>query len=303
MPASALRSAFSQTERVAAGVEGSAERLRRVWLALEARSLPLMESAAALTSARIDLLPHQVVLTHRVATGSPRRSLIADEVGLGKTIETALILRDLAGRGELRRALMVVPAGLVNHWHRELNEVFHLEYQGGAGGRDQAREGGADRRLAALAGPRRLQPRRLPPAVRRERGPRAHRSVPADGPRRAPHASGAAAGRHPRGPRRTRALAGAPYDGSGGGEAAAGCGSARARHRCRRRSVATRPLRRPRLPARSDCANLQACNTVTRSPSAGVVASTKRVRVATGGAPVRRSKTTSQPWPRPREDR
>ena len=74
-----------------------------------------MESASALTSARIDLLPHQVVLTHRIATASPRRFLIADEVGLGKTIETALVLRELASRGELNRALMVVPAGLVNN--------------------------------------------------------------------------------------------------------------------------------------------------------------------------------------------
>ena len=57
----------------------------------------------------------------------PRRFLIADEVGLGKTIETALILRELASRGELNRALMVVPAGLVNNWHRELNEVFNLK--------------------------------------------------------------------------------------------------------------------------------------------------------------------------------
>jgi SNF2 family DNA or RNA helicase len=88
-----------------------------------------VESAAALTSAKIDLLPHQVVLTHRVATAAPRRFLIADEVGLGKTIETALILRELASRGELIRALMIVPAGLVNNWHRELNEVFHLEFE------------------------------------------------------------------------------------------------------------------------------------------------------------------------------
>ncbi|HFK4733043.1 TPA: DEAD/DEAH box helicase, partial [Klebsiella pneumoniae] len=95
----------------------------------EAHALPVMESASALTSAKIDLLPHQVVLTHRIATASPRRYLIADEVGLGKTIETALILRELASRGELNRALMVVPAGLVNNWHRELNEVFNLDFE------------------------------------------------------------------------------------------------------------------------------------------------------------------------------
>lgn len=68
-------------------------------------------------------------MTHRIATASPRRYLIADEVGLGKTIETALILRELASRGELMRALMVVPAGLVNNWHRELNEVFNLDFE------------------------------------------------------------------------------------------------------------------------------------------------------------------------------
>lgn len=88
-----------------------------------------MESAATLTSAKVDLLPHQVVLVHRVANARPRRFLIADEVGLGKTIETALILRELASRGELRRALMVVPAGLVDNWRRELNEVFNLDFE------------------------------------------------------------------------------------------------------------------------------------------------------------------------------
>jgi hypothetical protein len=102
---------------------------RKAWLSYEAHALPVMESASALTSAKIDLLPHQVVLTHRIATASPRRYLIADEVGLGKTIETALILRELASRGELNRALMVVPAGLVNNWHRELNEVFNLDFE------------------------------------------------------------------------------------------------------------------------------------------------------------------------------
>lgn len=129
VPLESIRRELSRTERILRSVEGSPERARAVWLSYEAHALPLMESASALTSARIDLLPHQVVLTHRTATASPRRFLIADEVGLGKTIETALILRELASRGELDRALMVVPAGLVNNWHRELNEVFNLEFE------------------------------------------------------------------------------------------------------------------------------------------------------------------------------
>jgi SNF2 family DNA or RNA helicase len=124
-----LQAATSRAEQIIANVAAGAERLRNAWLHLEAHALPLMENAAALTSAPIDLLPHQVVLTHQVATALPRRFLVADEVGLGKTIETALILRELASRGELTRALMVVPAGLVNNWHRELNEVFHLDFE------------------------------------------------------------------------------------------------------------------------------------------------------------------------------
>jgi SNF2 family DNA or RNA helicase len=129
VPLASIRRELSRTERILRAVSGGADRGRKAWLSYEAHALPVMESASALTSAKIDLLPHQVVLTHRIATASPRRYLIADEVGLGKTIETALILRELASRGELTRALIVVPAGLVNNWHRELNEVFNLDFE------------------------------------------------------------------------------------------------------------------------------------------------------------------------------
>lgn len=129
VPIAALASTLSRSEAVVANARGDAKRALRAWLCYQAHALPLMDNVSALTSAKIDLLPHQVVLTHRVATASPRRFLIADEVGLGKTIEAALILRELVSRGELKRALMVVPAGLVNNWHRELNEVFHLNFE------------------------------------------------------------------------------------------------------------------------------------------------------------------------------
>jgi ERCC4-related helicase len=107
----------------------TSESLQRLWLALEAEQLPLLENSATLTAAKVDLLPHQIVLTHRIANSSPRRFLIADSVGLGKTIETALVLRELASRSELTRTLMVVPAGLVNNWRRELNDTFHLDFE------------------------------------------------------------------------------------------------------------------------------------------------------------------------------
>ena len=129
VPVVSLSPVVSRSEQIVKNVSDGLVRNRRAWLSYQSHALPLLESAAALTSAKIDLLPHQVVITHRIATASPRRFLIADEVGLGKTIETALILRELASRGEMNRALMVVPAGLVNNWHRELNEVFNLNFE------------------------------------------------------------------------------------------------------------------------------------------------------------------------------
>lgn len=130
VPVTALHRALSWEEQVVAQVRpATREAVERLGLALEAEQLPLMESAATLTAAKVDLLPHQIVLTYRVANASPRRFLIADGVGLGKTIEIALILRELSSRGELTRALMVVPAGLVNNWRRELNETFNLDFE------------------------------------------------------------------------------------------------------------------------------------------------------------------------------
>ncbi len=129
VPLQALQPLLGRNETVVTYVQGGQDRAVKAWLCWQAHELPLMDSASSLTSAKIDLLPHQVVLTYHVATSMPRRFLIADEVGLGKTIETALILRELASRGELNRALMVVPAGLVNNWHRELNDVFNLNFE------------------------------------------------------------------------------------------------------------------------------------------------------------------------------
>lgn len=130
VPADTLKPAETWVDRVVSGLRPvTPQALECLWLALEAAELPLMESAAMLTAAKVDLLPHQVVLVHRASNAQPRRFLIADEVGLGKTIESALVLRELASRGELRRALMIVPAGLVENWRRELNDVFNLDFE------------------------------------------------------------------------------------------------------------------------------------------------------------------------------
>ena len=129
VPVVTLREKISVYRQALDGVRSDTRRIRENFLACELAELPLLDNAASLTAAPIDLLPHQIVLVHKIASQSPRRWLIADEVGLGKTIETALLLRELASRGEMSRALMIVPAGLVENWRRELNDVFNLNFE------------------------------------------------------------------------------------------------------------------------------------------------------------------------------
>lgn len=90
--------------------------------------LPLHNSGGELSNARTDLLPHQILLTHDVVAMDRRRLLIADDVGLGKTIETGMIIRELVTRGLAQRILIICPAGLIKNWQRELGECFRLHF-------------------------------------------------------------------------------------------------------------------------------------------------------------------------------
>src|SRR5438105_4658144 len=65
-------------------------------------------------------LPHQIRALARVVTNDRVRYLLADEVGLGKTIEAGLIMRELKLRGLVRRILVVVPKGLAAQWIAEM---------------------------------------------------------------------------------------------------------------------------------------------------------------------------------------
>lgn len=81
-----------------------------------------------LSNARTDLLPHQISIAHRVVSSPRRRFLIADEVGLGKTIETGIVIYVLAQRGEANRILMITPAGLTLQWQEEMKEKFDFDF-------------------------------------------------------------------------------------------------------------------------------------------------------------------------------
>jgi len=81
-----------------------------------------------LGNARTDLLPHQISLAHRVVANPRRRFLIADEVGLGKTIEAGIILYALRQQGQVRRVLIITPAGLTLQWQEEMDDKFGLQF-------------------------------------------------------------------------------------------------------------------------------------------------------------------------------
>ncbi|MBL3528052.1 MAG: RNA polymerase-associated protein RapA [gamma proteobacterium endosymbiont of Lamellibrachia anaximandri] len=81
-----------------------------------------------LSGARIDLIPHQLYIAHEVATRPAPRVLLADEVGLGKTIEACLILHHQLLTGRASRALILVPDPLVHQWLVELMRRFNLRF-------------------------------------------------------------------------------------------------------------------------------------------------------------------------------
>lgn len=75
-------------------------------------------------------LPHQILVLEKVMQSQQNRFLLADEVGMGKTIETGLILKELKLRGEIKRVLVIVPKSSMLQWQSEMkehfNEVFHI---------------------------------------------------------------------------------------------------------------------------------------------------------------------------------
>src|SRR5258708_11819982 len=70
--------------------------------------------------------PYQLVPLMMALKLDPVRLVIADDVGIGKTIEAALIARELLDRGEIRRLAVLCPPHLAEQWQRELIEKFHI---------------------------------------------------------------------------------------------------------------------------------------------------------------------------------
>lgn len=75
---------------------------------------------------RINLLPHQLWVCNQVLKQWPARYMVADDVGLGKTIEAGLMLWPLLSKGLVKRLLILCPASLVEQWQFRLRDMFDI---------------------------------------------------------------------------------------------------------------------------------------------------------------------------------
>lgn len=104
-------------------VDAERMRLRMLAHAIETWN----ENTGALSHLDIDPLPHQINLVHHILASGNFNWLIADDVGLGKTIETGMLLHALIHRGLIQRVLLITPAGLTKQWQEELYHKFKLD--------------------------------------------------------------------------------------------------------------------------------------------------------------------------------
>jgi len=105
----------------------SPRRWRHLTRAIVTEATPTWTSLRTGLRARISLLPFQLEPALAVTHGIASRILIADEVGLGKTIQAALIVAEILERTRHARVLIVAPAALKEQWQAELDDRFRIE--------------------------------------------------------------------------------------------------------------------------------------------------------------------------------
>ncbi|MEH0934251.1 DEAD/DEAH box helicase [Micromonospora psammae] len=112
-------------------------------------TLDQFDELLAIDAAHIEHMPHQEGAARTVLTRMGGRGILADEVGLGKTVEAGLILKELMLRGLAQRVLIVCPAPLRDQWREELRDKFDEDFAVVASGQD-ARAFSQDRLIMTL---------------------------------------------------------------------------------------------------------------------------------------------------------
>ena len=120
-------------------ISGARERLfseqidRNIWFELRCKTLQesnrlVHSDLLGLSGCRTSLIPHQLYIASEVGKRYAPRVLLADEVGLGKTIEAGMILHQQLLRGQSQRVLVLVPETLQHQWLVEMLRKFHLRF-------------------------------------------------------------------------------------------------------------------------------------------------------------------------------
>lgn len=113
-----------------AGFSGTVEENREALLRAQALAIrSVNDQWGVFSRSRVQLLPHQLWVCHRVNRQWPFRWLVADDVGLGKTIECGLVLMPLIASGRIRRLLILAPAKLVPQWQARMRQMFDIRLQ------------------------------------------------------------------------------------------------------------------------------------------------------------------------------
>ena len=113
-------------ERLLAGQTDSGEVFDLRYRALQAQAKFRQSDVRGFLGGRLELIPHQLYILQDVSSRQVPRVLLADEVGLGKTIEACLILQRLLAVGQAKRVLILVPESLTHQWFVELLRRFNL---------------------------------------------------------------------------------------------------------------------------------------------------------------------------------
>ncbi len=128
LPYQYLRQVKGVKHRFVTASKGEAVDAERMRLRMLAHAIKVWnENTGALSHLEIEPLPHQIHLVHHIIASGNYNWLIADDVGLGKTIETGMLLHALRQRDLIKRILLVTPAGLTKQWQEELYHKFKIE--------------------------------------------------------------------------------------------------------------------------------------------------------------------------------
>ena len=115
-------------ERFKIGEIGSTKRYMLRQVAQRYRMQNSQDDLVSLGQSQVSIQPHQVSVVHKVAQNYPHRFMLCDEVGLGKTIEAGMALKELRAKSDVERVLVMAPPNLVRQWQFELRTKFNEEF-------------------------------------------------------------------------------------------------------------------------------------------------------------------------------